>query len=272
MHRNRRSIQFRPQPRLLANVREVRRKPIADINRGPNHSRPSQLRRHRQSRLREKMRMFLRRFLHSRKSSRRPLQSQQLRRSTAQRARHINQISHMSTRTQPRPPPLHRTQHHNIEASRPQRTRRIPPGQRDPISIRRRQQPIQKPLHPGPPAPRLNQLPRQRHGQKRRHRLRAHRRNVAQPARQTLVPHRFRRVPLPAEMHAFQGEIRRNHQLFIRCRTYDGAVVANPQPQRSRRAAPPRPCANRRNQRLFRQSGFRSQSPSRINNPRIPNC
>ena len=139
-------------------------------------------------------------------------QPRQLHRRPPQRPRHINPIPHPSPAPPQRPPRLHRPHHHDIRANlSPTCLRRVPPRQLNPKPLPQLPQPPQKPIHP----PHLHP-PRQSQRKKRRHRPPPHSRHIRQPPRQTPVPHRLSRVPIPPKVPPLQTPVRSHHHLASR--------------------------------------------------------
>ena len=109
------------------------------------------------------------------------------------------------------------------------RGRRAPdrrlPGARPPCGPE--EQPIVEALHPG-----LAGSLAQGQGKQAKAGHASHRRNVAQPARQRLVAHRFRRVRATPEMHVLEQQIGGKEQILRRpARAVYGAIVGDTQHQ-----------------------------------------
>lgn len=113
------------------------------------------------------------------------------------------------------------------------------------------EEPLREAVHP-----RLRELGRESEGKERRNGLASHGRDIAQSACETAVPDCIRRVPLAAEVHPLEREIRRDERFVSRRQTDDGAII--PDPGRDSRAlARSSATANIFNQQFFRkrQSG-----------------
>ena len=67
----------------------------------------------------------------------------------------------------------------------------------------------------------------QRQRKKRRQRLPAHGRDVAEPARQAAMPHRLGRMPCPPEMNILQAEVGCNQGFMTPGNSKHGAVIPN---------------------------------------------
>ncbi len=217
----------------------------------------------------KEMRMLHRRRRDVPEFLRRPTQRPQFRRRPTQRPGDIDRIASLRSRPQQRPPALHRPYHHDVRRSlrtgATRRLRQVPPGERNLPSFRQRQQSV---IEAGCPTPRAGsgtrQLTRHRQRHKCRHRPRPHRRNIAQSARQALVPHRLRRMPATAKMHLFKRKVRRDDNLFAAPHRQHRSIVANPHTQRARRTAAHRTRAAR----ARTDSGCRcSRSPIRTAYP-----
>ena len=113
------------------------------------------------------------------------------------------------------------------------------------------EEPLREAVHP-----RLRELGRESEGKERRNGLASHGRDIAQSACETALPDCIRRVPLAAEVHPLEREIRRNEPFVPPRHTEDRAIV--PDPGRDSPAlAPSSATADIFNQQFFRkrQSG-----------------
>ncbi len=134
------------------------------------------------------------------------------------------------------------------------RFRGVAAGESDAEFLRQTDQAAGEASDPG-----LGQIARQGQGKEGRDRFSAHGGDVAQSARQAAVADRFRRMPVAAEVDAFQREVGRDQGFSSRQQAQHGAVVSNSGEDRhgsSRRSAPigsedARQTANLGNQRFF---------------------
>jgi len=109
------------------------------------------------------------------------------------------------------------------------------------------EEPLEEAVHP-----RLRELGRESEGKERRNGLASHGRDIAQSACETAVPDCIGRVPLAAEVHPLEREIRRDERFVPRRQTDDGAIIPNPG-RDSRALAPSRATADIFNQQFFRE-------------------
>ncbi len=116
----------------------------------------------------------------------------------------------------------HRSQHDHIRQNSAERFRRVSAGQSHPRFPCQFQQSAGKTFDPP-----LRQVAGQTQRNKGRNRFPAHGCDIAQPPRQTSVPHRLCRMPLPAKVHPFQTEIRGHQSLVTRGNPQNGAVISN---------------------------------------------
>ena len=245
MHRQRRLLHLSAHARLRAQMPQVRRQPITQVNTSPGQPTPPQSFTHPHPRLRKQMRMLTNPNPPHPAPSQHPLQ---LRRRPTQPPRAIQRVTSPAPTPPQRLTPRSRAHQRNIRQNRA-RLRRIPTRQRTPVPIPQPPQPLEKPLNPTPPAAGSQHLPRQRQRKKSRHRHSPHRRQIAQPTRQAAVPNRLRRMQIPPEVPSLQREVGRHQHLVARCRPQNRAIV--PDPQRQPRKSPPAAPSNLLDQRPF---------------------
>lgn len=249
MHRQSRGIHFSRQLRLFAEVRQVGRKPITQINgrsrRAPSHQ-PLPLF---EARLWKEMRLQLRAD-----SSRNPacrnrlapalwllLKQSQSHRSSPKLAGHVQQVARTRAAAKQSPSTRHCPHQHNIRQSH-WRLSQVSASQRRPRCTRKFQQSIEESIHPRSLTCRCRrQFRRQSKGKERSQRPSSHRCHVAQTSRQHTVPNRLGRMPLSSEVTPIDRKVGRDAQLFVWSGLQEGAIVANPESQPKPRLPPDAP-------------------------------
>ena len=145
-------------------------------------------------------------------------------------------------------------------------------GQRDGVLVRQTAQAGEESLDPARPA-RLASISRgQREREEGRQRTRAHGGQIAKAARQRPVADRLRRMPVAAEVAAFEGEVGGDEEFVASGRAQDGAVVADAEGDAAREAVASAPGGSPLRPDAFDQRQFAHlllhREPS-INPPRI---
>lgn len=220
--------------RLITDMSKISREAVAYVDSCVSQPRCREFGGNRESRLRKEMRMIADGLGESGKAAGSALKRQQFRGGTAERTGNVDQVSGAGSGAKQSSASPDRADQNDVEAGKLRGPRGVSSGKRNAALLGEREQAIEEAVDPGLAFAESGEFAGHSERKKRGQRARTHGGKIAEPACQAAVAYRLGRVPITAEVHAFQRKVGGDDDFFTLGRAQDSAIIADSEAQSGR--------------------------------------